>query len=148
MEDIFYDNLLRATDNTNDITNEKYGTITKLDNQLANVKEVENGIEHSKVPIMNGVTLKLGDKVILGFIGNSIYNPIVLGTVSRKTNDSYTKEEIDQKIEDIISGGIELEEYMKKTEYASDLMNQTDTSQFLRALDNIIISITGRGDDF
>ena len=28
----FYDNLLRATDNTNDITNEKYGTITKIDN--------------------------------------------------------------------------------------------------------------------
>ena len=62
--------------------------------------------------------------------------------------ETYSKEEIDEKIEDIVSGDIDLEQYMKKQDYTDDLGNQTDSSQFLRALDNVIINITGRGDDF
>ena len=72
----FYENLLAATDNTKDITVEKYGTITKIDNNLASVKEDDTGLEHSNVPILNGLSLKMGDKVVLGFAENSIYNII------------------------------------------------------------------------
>ena len=78
-----YENLLKATDNTNDITNEKYGTITSINNNLCNVKEEDADIEHLNVPVLNEITLKLGDKVIIGFIQNSIYNPIILGVIGR-----------------------------------------------------------------
>lgn len=143
-----YDNLLKATDNTNDITNEKYGTVTKLDNNICSVKEEESDIEHSNVPIMNGVTLKLGDQVIIGFLNNSIYNPIVLGTIARRVDESYTKEEIDEKINEIISGEINLDQYLKKEEYIADLGNHTNTSEFLKGLDNVILAITGRGEQY
>lgn len=50
--------------------------------------------------------------------------------------------------DDGISDDIDLTEYMKKSDYTNDLRNQTNDSQFLRALDNIVRNITGRGDDF
>lgn len=78
-----YENLLRATDNTNNITNEKYGVITKIDNSLCSIKEEEADIEHTNVPILNGEYLEVGDNVVIGFVDNSIYNPIVLGKVSK-----------------------------------------------------------------
>ncbi len=81
-----YENLLRATDNTADITNEKYGTITKIDGALAGVMEEDTDLEHTNVPVMNGVNVVLGDKVIIGFVNNSIYNPIVLGTIGKERN--------------------------------------------------------------
>ena len=86
MEDSFYDNLLRATDNTNDITNEKYATVTKIEGKLVSVKEEDNEIEHSNVPILNNVKLGLGDKVVIGFVNNSIYNPILLGSLEHKAS--------------------------------------------------------------
>lgn len=110
-----YDELLKATDNTSDITWEKYGIITKVNNNLCNVKEINTDLEHSNVPILNNIPLTIGDKVIISFIENSIYNPIVLGTISRniaddfytkteidsRFNNFYTKTEIDSKIDDI-----------------------------------------------
>lgn len=144
----FYDNLLSATDNMKDITFKKYGTITRVDNNLCNVREAENELEHTDVPIMNGVTLELGDKVIIGFINNSIYNPIILGTLSRKVYDSYTKDEIDELVDEIISGDIDLDRYMTKEEYVDDLNNHDETGEFLKGLDNVIIAITGRGEDY
>lgn len=145
----FYENLLRATDNTNDITNEKYGTVTKIDNNLCNVKEEDSDLEHVNVPILNGIECETGDKIVIGFVNNSIYDPIIIGNLSRGIfNQIYKKDEVDKKIEDIISGDIDLEQYMKKQEYIDDLGNQTETSEFLKALDNTIIAITGRGDDF
>lgn len=78
-----YENLLKATDNTNDIANEKYGVITKIDGLLCSVKEDDTGLEHSNVPILNGADLKTGDKVIIGFINNSIYNVVCYGVLNR-----------------------------------------------------------------
>lgn len=52
--------------------------------------------------------------------------------------------EIERRIEEI--GNIDLSDYMKWSDYTGDLGNQTDTSEFLRALDNTITAITGRGD--
>lgn len=84
MEDSFYDNLRRATDNTKDITNEKYATVTKIEGKLASVKEEDSELEHSNVPILNNIRLDLGDKVVIGFVNNSIYNPILIGSLEQK----------------------------------------------------------------
>lgn len=81
-----YENLLKATDNTNDITNEKYATITKIDGLLCSVKEDDTGLEHSNVPILNGADLKTGDNVIIGFLNNSVYDVVCYGVLDRKVN--------------------------------------------------------------
>jgi len=79
----FYDELLKATDNLGDITFSKYGTITKIDNGLCNVKEEDQDITHQNVPILNKITSKVGDKVVIGFINNSLYNPVIVGNLTR-----------------------------------------------------------------
>lgn len=81
-----YENLLKATDNTSDITIEKYCTVTKINNNLCSVIEEDNNLEHSNVPILNSYKLEVGDKAILGFIQNSIYNPVVLGVIGKERN--------------------------------------------------------------
>ena len=70
---------------------------------------------------------------MLGFINNDLYNPVVYGVIGRKI-DSGSGDEGD------------LTEYMKWSDYKRDLGDQTNNSEFLRALDNTIVSITGRGD--
>lgn len=83
-----YENLLRATDNTADITTEKQGTITKIQDKLCSVKEEATGLEHTNVPIINEVQVKEGDTVLLGFLDNNIYNPVVYGVIGRETVDA------------------------------------------------------------
>ena len=85
-----YENLLKATSNIDDITNEKYGVITKVDGLLCNVKEIDTDLEHSNVPILNGANLKTGDKVIIGFLNNSIYDVVCYGILDRKVNTLYS----------------------------------------------------------
>jgi hypothetical protein len=49
--------------------------------------------------------LKVGDKVVLGFVDNSIYNPVIL----TGGEEAYTKTETDallQKIEDLVGDAI------------------------------------------
>lgn len=84
MSDDLYSNLLRATDNTADITTEKQGTITKIQDKLCNVKEEATGLEHTNVPVINEVQVKEGDTVLLGFLDNNIYNPVVYGVIGRR----------------------------------------------------------------
>jgi len=79
----FYENLLKATDNTNDITIEKYGVVTQINDNHCSVKEINSDLEHSNVIILNKINLQVGDKVILGFVENDLYNPIVLGVLER-----------------------------------------------------------------
>ena len=78
-----YENLLKATDNTNDITNEKYGTVTKINGALCSVLEEDTNLEHTNVPVLNQIYLETGDKVVIGFVDNSIYNPIIVGNLTR-----------------------------------------------------------------
>lgn len=78
-----YENLLKATSNIDDITTEKYGIITKLDGLYCSVKETDNELEHNNVPIVNGANLKLGDKVLIGFLNNSIYDIVCYGVLDR-----------------------------------------------------------------
>ena len=93
----FYENLLRATDNTKDITVEKYGVITKLEGLYCSVKETDNGLEHNNVPIVNGANLSVGDKVIIGFLNNSIYDVVCYGALDKEVHD-------DSKQDLLISG--------------------------------------------
>ena len=93
----FYDNLLRATNNLDDITTEKYGTITSKNGNYCNVKETDNDLEHTNVPIVNGANLSVGDKVIIGFINNSIYEVVCYGALDKTVHD-------DSKQDTLISG--------------------------------------------
>lgn len=104
-----YENLLKATDNTNDITTEKYGTVTKIEGLFCDVKERDNDLEHSNVPILNGLKIETGDTVILGFANNSIYDVFVIGEIGKK--NLYNKYEIDKIIEEIEKGEIHIEDY-------------------------------------
>ena len=83
--DDFYTNLLKATDNTSSITTERYGTITNVNGNYCDIKEEDTGLEHTNVPIINGTKLKPGDKAIIGFINNSIYDTICYGILDRTT---------------------------------------------------------------
>lgn len=92
-----------------------------------------------------GSDIKEGNNAIILFLDEN-YGDYVVIADSNLTNDYYTKNQIDKIVEDIISGQIDLTAYMKWTDYTNDLGDQTDNSEFLRALDNTIIAITGRGD--
>ena len=74
-----YENLLRATNNVDDITNEKYAIITNKNGDKYNVKELNADLEHLNVASL--CPCNVGDNVILGFVENSLYNPIILGVV-------------------------------------------------------------------
>ena len=88
-----YDNLLKATSNIEDITTEKYGVITKLDGLYCSVKETDNELEHNNVPIVNGANLSVGDKVIIGFLNNSIYDVVCYGALDKTVHDN-TKQDL------------------------------------------------------
>ena len=82
-----YDNLLKATSNIDDITTEKYATVTKLNGKYCDVKEEETGLEHTNVPILNGANLSVGDKAIIGFLNNSIYDVVCYGALDKTVHD-------------------------------------------------------------
>ena len=88
-----YENLLRATDNTKDITTEKYATVTKVNGLYCDVKEEDNGLEHTNVPILDGAKLQVGDTVVIGFLNNSIYDVVCYGAVGRTVHDD-TKQDL------------------------------------------------------
>lgn len=88
-----YENLLKATDNLEDIAFEKYATITKINGNNCSVKETETGLEHTNVPILNCAKLETGDKVIIGFLNNSIYDVIIYGALDKEVHDD-TKQDL------------------------------------------------------
>ena len=88
MSDSLYDNLLKATNNVDDITHEKYGVITKVEGLYCTVKEEDTGLEHTNVPIVNGSDLTVGDKVVIGFLDNSIYEVVVYGALGKQVHDN------------------------------------------------------------
>ena len=83
-----YENLRKATNNIDDITTEKYGVITKLDGLYCSVKETDNDLEHNNVPILNGANVEIGDKVIIGFLNNSIYDVVCYGALDKTVHDN------------------------------------------------------------
>ena len=83
-----YENLLRATNQLDQITTEKYATITKINGNYCTAKETDTGLEHTNVPIINGTNLSIGDKVIIGFINNSIYEVVCYGALDKTIHDN------------------------------------------------------------
>ena len=92
-----YENLLKATNNIDDITTEKYATVTKLNGNYCDAKEEDTGLEHTNVPIINGANLSVGDKAIIGFLNNSIYDVVCYGALDKTVHD-------DSKQDTLISG--------------------------------------------
>ena len=82
-----YNNLLKATNNIDDITTEKYATVTKLNGNYCDAKEEDTGLEHTNVPIINGANLSVGDKAIIGFLNNSIYDVVCYGALDKTVHD-------------------------------------------------------------
>lgn len=79
MADDFYDNLLKATDNLQDIVFSKYAEVTKVDGNAVECKEQDTSIIHTDVPLINNLEVDVGDFVVLCFVDNSLYNPVVTG---------------------------------------------------------------------
>ena len=92
-----YENLLKATNNIDDITTEKYATVTKLNGNYCDAKEEDTGLEHTNIPIINGANLSVGDKAIIGFLNNSIYDVVCYGALDKTIHD-------DSKQDTLISG--------------------------------------------
>jgi len=82
-----YENLLKATNNIDDITTEKYATVTKLNGNYCDAKEEDTGLEHTNVPIINGANLSVGDKAVIGFLNNSIYDVVCYGALDKTVHD-------------------------------------------------------------
>lgn len=83
----FYDNLQKATSNLSDITFEKYGTVTKISDDKVSVL-VDDSLEHDSVPVLNGIGVSEGDRVVLGFVNNNNYNPVVYGVLGKVAGGS------------------------------------------------------------
>ena len=96
MSDDFFSNLQAVTDYIGDIAFTKYATITNVSNDgTCTAKEDEDdGVTHENVLTL-AHNLQVGDKVVVGFVDNSIYNPVVLGSMNETFGDSYTKAELD-----------------------------------------------------
>ena len=79
-----------------DIAFTKYATITNVSNDgTCTAKEDEDdGVTHENVLTL-AHNLQVGDKVVVGFVDNSIYNPVILGSMNETFGDSYTKSEVD-----------------------------------------------------
>lgn len=92
MTNDFYDNLTTITNNLEDIAFTKYATITNLnsDGTCTAKEDEEEGLTHENVPTLSH-NLRVGDKVVLGFVDNSIYNPVIL----TGGEEAYTKTETD-----------------------------------------------------
>ena len=90
----FFDNLQAATNNLEEIVFNRFATVIEVNSDsTANCKE-DDGLTHENVLTLSH-NLQVGDKVVLGFVDNSIYNPVILGSMNESISDSYTKEELD-----------------------------------------------------
>lgn len=96
MSDDFFNNLQAVTDNMGDIAFTKYATIISVgaDGTCTAKEDEEDGLTHENVLTL-AHNLQVGDKVVLGFVDNSIYNPVILGSMNETFGDSYTKAELD-----------------------------------------------------
>ena len=87
MPDDFFDNLTSLTDNLKDIAFSRYATITQINNDnTINCKDDEGTI-HINATNSTNLNLSVDDRILLGFINNDIYNPMVLGGVDVKNAD-------------------------------------------------------------
>jgi len=87
MSDDFLDNLTSLTDNLNDIAFTRYVTITKTHSDKTVDCKEDNGTVHKNVINSTNFNLSIDDVVLLGFVDNNIYNPMVIGGVTVRNAD-------------------------------------------------------------
>ena len=119
-------------------------TITKVYDDKTHC-DIKTAMGELKYIDVIGSDVKIGNNAVILYFDENYNDYVVVGD-SDLSKDYYTKAQIDKIVEDIISGQIDLTAYMKWTDYTDDLGDQTDNSEFLKALDNTIVAITGRGD--
>lgn len=87
MSDDFLDNLQSLTNNINDIAFTRYVTVTNINpDQTVNCRE-DNGTEHKNVINTTNLPLNPDDVVLLSFVDNNIYQPMITGGVQVKSAD-------------------------------------------------------------
>ena len=101
----FYNNLISLTNNLEDIAFTKYATITNInsDGTCTAKEDEEEGLTHENINTL-GNNLRVGDKVVLGFVDNSIYNPVIL----TGGEEAYTKTETDALLQKNVTDLIDM----------------------------------------
>ena len=87
MSDDFLDNLQSLTNNINDIAFTRYATITAINNDGTVDCKEDNETIHKNAINTTNLKLSINDTVLLGFVDNNIYNPMVTGGVTVKNAD-------------------------------------------------------------
>ena len=113
MSDDFLENLTSLTDNLNDIAFTRFVTITNVNTDGTIDCQEDNGTVHKNVKNSTFFKPSPDDLIILGFADNDIYEPFVLGCIDVK-RDVYTKKEVDDIVDEIISG--DMSGYVKKAD--------------------------------
>ena len=86
-EGSLYDNLLRATDNTRDMVFPRYATVTNIHGELLDAQELDSDMIHENIINPGSIPIKLGDKVLVAFAENDLYQPYI---VSNTDTTDYT----------------------------------------------------------
>ena len=102
----FYTNLTTITNNLEDITFTKYATITNIntDGTCTAKEDEEDGLTHENVLTLSH-NLRVGDKVVLGFVDNSIYNPVILTGGEEAYTKTETNNLLQKKVDEPINEG-------------------------------------------
>ena len=87
MSDDFLSNLTSLTDNLNDIAFTRYATISNINSDNTVDCTEDNGTTHKNVINTTNLRLAIDDVVLLGFVDNNIYNPMITGGVNVKGAD-------------------------------------------------------------
>lgn len=130
----------------------------KLNDELTNIKIEENAdyclINSTDLSKMeNGVLFfNISYSVADNSYSDGLFNNVIAGNTNYYINlnnsseidlsDYYTKEEIDEKLDEIIAGGeIDLSNYYKKSEVDSLLTNKADKSELSGKQDQLVSSV-------
>lgn len=87
MSDDFIENLTSLTNNLEDIAFSRYATITNINNDNTVDCKEDDGTIHKNVINSTNFNLNIDDTVLLGFVDNNIYNPMITGGVNVKGAD-------------------------------------------------------------
>ena len=87
MSDDFLENLTSLTNNLEDIAFSRYATITNINNDNTVDCKEDDGTIHKNVINSTNFNLNIDDTVLLGFVDNNIYNPMITGGVNVKGAD-------------------------------------------------------------
>lgn len=138
---------------TTDIDNS--AVCLKLNDELTNVKIEENAdyclINSTDLDQMKDGVLffQISYSVADNSYSDGLFNNTIAGNTNyyislnnSGENDYYTKEEIDQKLDEIVAGGeIDLSNYYKKSEVDSLLTNKADKSELTGKQDQLISGV-------